>query len=114
MIKKVAIAVALGLTFAASVMGAATAKDVKIGVVVKIGGIPWFNAMEAGIKDAARRWGRRLHGRPDQCRPRTAGSRHRGSDRAGRKVIGVVPNDAEVLEPVLQEGARCRDHRDHP
>ena len=45
----------------------AQAKDVKVGVVVKIGGIPWFNAMENGIKEkcqGTRR--RRLHGRADQ------------------------------------------------
>ena len=31
----------------------ADANKPTIGVVVKIGGIPWFNAMEAGIKKAA-------------------------------------------------------------
>ena len=31
----------------------AWAADPKLGVVVKIGGIPWFNAMEVGIKKAA-------------------------------------------------------------
>ena len=30
----------------------------------------------------------------------------------GVNVIGVVPNDANVLEPVLQEGARRR-HQGH-
>ena len=31
----------------------ADANKPTIGVVVKIGGIPWFNAMEVGIKKAA-------------------------------------------------------------
>ena len=29
----------------------------KVGVVVKIGGIPWFNAMEAGIKERGQKLG---------------------------------------------------------
>ena len=34
----------------------ASAAD-KVGVVVKIGGIPWFNAMEAGIKEQGQKLG---------------------------------------------------------
>jgi len=46
-----------------------------IGVVVKIGGIPWFNAMEAGDQEAGGSTGREsLHGRPDQCGPGVAGA----------------------------------------
>ena len=35
----------------ASSFAALAADAAKVGVVVKIGGIPWFNAMEAGIKE---------------------------------------------------------------
>src|SRR6185503_6283441 len=34
-------------------LGSALAADPSVGIVVKIGGIPWFNAMEVGIKKAA-------------------------------------------------------------
>ena len=43
-----------GAVASLSVMGALPAvaqRPPTIGVVVKIGGIPWFNAMEAGIKE---------------------------------------------------------------
>ena len=43
------------LAIAAVAAAPALAEDFKIGVVVKIGGIPWFNAMEAGITAARRR-----------------------------------------------------------
>ena len=41
-----------GVAFAATLSGAAFAQDKPtMGVVVKIGGIPWFNAMETGITE---------------------------------------------------------------
>ena len=43
--------IATALAIASIAMAApALAKDFKIGVVVKIGGIAWFNAMEKGIQ----------------------------------------------------------------
>ncbi len=33
------------------------ADKIRMGIVVKIGGIPWFNAMEAGIKSEAAKRG---------------------------------------------------------
>ncbi|TIU75446.1 MAG: autoinducer 2 ABC transporter substrate-binding protein, partial [Mesorhizobium sp.] len=45
MIAALAATLMLGGSFAAMAQQAG-----KVGVVVKIGGIPWFNAMEAGIK----------------------------------------------------------------
>ena len=33
--------------------GFALAAEAQVGIVVKIGGIQWFNAMEAGIKQEA-------------------------------------------------------------
>lgn len=75
----------------------------QIAVVVKIGGIPWFNAMEAGIKKAAAERGvdAWMIG-PTQA---DAAQQVRAvEDLIARKVdvIAVVPNDATALEPVFQ------------
>ena len=74
-----------------------------IGVVVKIGGIPWFNAMEAGIK----RKSAELGVKASMIGPTSADPALQVraiEDLIAQKVdvIGVVPNDAEVLEPVLE------------
>ena len=74
-----------------------------IGVVVKIGGIPWFNAMEAGIK----RKSAELGVKATMIGPTSADPALQVraiEDLIAQKVdvIGVVPNDAEVLEPVLE------------
>jgi simple sugar transport system substrate-binding protein len=50
MIAALAASLSLGVSFAAM------AAD-KVGVVVKIGGIPWFNAMDAGIKEQGAKLG---------------------------------------------------------
>ncbi len=79
-------------------------KKPQVGIVVKIGGIPWFNAMEVGIKkDAAERRRRRLDDRADPA-PIAALQVRAMEDLIAKKVdvIGVVPNDAKALEPVLQ------------
>jgi simple sugar transport system substrate-binding protein len=44
------VGVAVGAVLAS---GAFAADKPTMGVVVKIGGIPWFNAMETGIKEVA-------------------------------------------------------------
>jgi len=78
-------------------------KKPQIGIVVKIGGIPWFNAMEVGIKKAAAEQGvdAWMVG-PTQA---DAAQQVRAvEDLIARKVdvIGVVPNDATALQPVFQ------------
>jgi len=83
-------------------LGSALAADPSVGIVVKIGGIPWFNAMEVGIKKAAPEfkmdaW---MVG-PTQA---DAAQQVRAiEDLIARKVavIGIVPNDSAALEPVL-------------
>lgn len=96
---------ALGTGVAAATLGAtgiAYAADPQTGIVVKIGGIPWFNAMEAGIKKASPEfkvdaW---MVG-PTQA---DAAQQVRAiEDLIARKVavIGIVPNDSAALEPVL-------------
>jgi len=74
----------------------------RMGVVVKIGGIPWFNAMEAGIREQGQKLGidAFMIG-PVSADP--ALQVRAIEDLIAQKVdvIGVVPNDAKVLEPVL-------------
>src|SRR5690242_4306412 len=81
----------------------ATPENPVIGVVVKIGGIPWFNAMEQGIKRKAGELGvKAFMVGPTSADP--ALQVRAIEDLIAQKVdvIGVVPNDAEVLEPVLE------------
>lgn len=86
---------------------AQAAEKIRMGIVVKIGGIPWFNAMEAGIKSEAAKSGidAWMVG-PTAADP--ALQVRAIEDLIAQKVdiIGVVPNDPKVLEPVLQ---RARD-----
>ncbi|RKP44428.1 substrate-binding domain-containing protein [Pararobbsia silviterrae] len=88
--------------FAANMAWASPDKPV-IGVVVKIGGIPWFNAMEAGIKKRADQLGvKAFMVGPTSADPALQVRAIEDLIAQHVDVIGVVPNDAEVLEPVLQ------------
>ncbi len=93
-----------GAALAGGVMRPAWAqKKPQIATVVKIGGIPWFNAMEVGIKKAGEEQGvdAWMIG-PTQA---DAAQQVRAvEDLIARKVdvIAVVPNDAVALEPVFQ------------
>ncbi|WP_445682365.1 autoinducer 2 ABC transporter substrate-binding protein [Radicibacter daui] len=84
--------------------GALAADKPTMGVVVKVGGIPWFNAMETGIKEAAASEGMdaTMIG-PTSADP--ALQVRAIEDLIAKKVdvIGVVPNDEKALEPVLQK-----------
>lgn len=94
-------AFAASLSLAGAVV--AFAEDApKVGVVVKIGGIPWFNAMEAGIKEQGQKLGvdAFMIG-PTSADPALQVRAIEDLIAQGVKVIGVVPNDAKVLEPVL-------------
>jgi len=94
-------AVAASLSIA-SAFSAAAQETGKVGIVVKIGGIPWFNAMEAGIKERAAKLGvdAFMIG-PTSADPALQVRAIEDLIAQGVKVIGVVPNDAAVLEPVL-------------
>ena len=75
-----------------------------MGVVVKIGGIPWFNAMETGIKEEGAKDGvDAFMVGPTSADP--ALQVRAIEDLIAKKVnvIGVVPNDEKALEPVLQK-----------
>jgi simple sugar transport system substrate-binding protein len=93
--------VAMAATFGLSAM----AQDKPtMGVVVKIGGIPWFNAMEAGIKEqgAALGMDAEMIG-PTSADPALQVRAIEDLIARGVDVIGVVPNDEAALEPVLQK-----------
>ncbi|WP_428424966.1 autoinducer 2 ABC transporter substrate-binding protein [Pararhizobium sp.] len=95
MIAALAASLSLGVSFAA------LAAD-KVGVVVKIGGIPWFNAMDAGIKEQGAKLGLdAFMVGPTSADPALQVRAIEDLIAQGVKVIGVVPNDAKVLEPVL-------------
>jgi len=97
------ISAALGLSLAL-LASTAFAEGPKVGIVAKVGGIPWFNAMEAGIKEQSAKLG--VNGfmvGPTSADP--ALQVRAIEDLIAQKVdvIGVVPNDAKVLEPVLKK-----------
>ena len=94
---------AAGVLPAAAGRALAQGKRPQIAVVVKIGGIPWFNAMEVGIKKAAEEQG--VDGWMVGPTQADAAQQVRAvEDLIARKVdvIAVVPNDATALEPVLK------------
>ena len=83
----------------------ALSTDTTIAVVVKIGGIPWFNAMENGIK--ARGVG---HNRRNDWLNNDPALQVRAIEdliAKGVDVIGVVPNDEAALEPVLSKAMQA-------
>lgn len=83
---------------------AAMAEDFKMAVVVKIGGIPWFNAMEKGIeKEAKARGITAWQVGPTAADPALQVRAIEDLIAQRVDVIGVVPNDATVLEPVLKK-----------
>ena len=93
---------ALALGLAAS--SAAAQDNPTMGVVVKIGGIPWFNAMEDGIRERAAEIGMdaEMIG-PTSADPALQVRAIEDLIARGVDVIGVVPNDEAALEPVLQK-----------
>ena len=102
MIRKIlAAALAASLSLAGA-YSAAAQETGKVGVVVKIGGIPWFNAMEAGIKERGEELGvDAFMVGPTSADPALQVRAIEDLIAQNVKVIGVVPNDAKVLEPVL-------------
>ncbi len=95
-------AATLALAMTGFAVGAVAQDKPKLGVVVKIGGIPWFNAMEVGIKQRGEELGMDafMIG-PTSADPALQVRAIEDLIAQGVDAIGVVPNDAEVLEPVL-------------
>lgn len=89
--------VALAATMATGALGAPT-----MGIVVKIGGIPWFNAMESGIHERGAELGveATMIG-PTSADPALQVRAIEDLIAKGVDIIGVVPNDEAALEPVL-------------
>lgn len=104
MLRKSGLITALAAAVSLAALGTAIAKDVKVGVVVKIGGIPWFNAMENGITARAKELGNEgfMVG-PTSADPALQVRAVEDLIAQGVDVIGVVPNDAAALEPVLKK-----------
>ncbi len=101
--RRQSLAVAGASLAATAVRPAWAQKQPQIAVVVKIGGIPWFNAMEVGIKKAAAEQNVNAW----MVGPTQADAAQQVAaveDLIARKVdvIAVVPNDAVALEPVFQ------------
>jgi simple sugar transport system substrate-binding protein len=87
----------------ASSLASASPDKPVIGIVVKIGGIPWFNAMDAGIRKRADQLGvKAFMVGPTSADPALQVRAIEDLIAQHVDVIGVVPNDAKVLEPVLQ------------
>ena len=75
-----------------------------MGVVVKIGGIPWFNAMEVGIKEQGEALGVDAYMiGPTSADPAMQVRAIEDMIAKGVDIIGVVPNDEKALEPVLKK-----------
>jgi len=102
--KKTLAAILAGVVIATSAFTAVAADKPTMGVVVKIGGIPWFNAMEQGIKEQGAAIGvdAEMIG-PTSADPALQVRAIEDLIAKGVTVIGVVPNDEKALEPVLEK-----------
>jgi simple sugar transport system substrate-binding protein len=108
MLRKLA-AVFAGAALVASLGVAVSAAEAPtMGIVVKIGGIPWFNAMETGIKENAAKLGvnATMIG-PTSADPSLQVRAIEDLIAKKVNVIGVVPNDEKALEPVLEKARQA-------
>lgn len=101
-------AAAAGTALALFAFSALGADKPTMGVVVKIGGIPWFNAMEAGIKENGAKLGvdASMIG-PTSTDPALQVRAIEDLIAKNVNVIGVVPNDEKALEPVLEKAMKA-------
>jgi simple sugar transport system substrate-binding protein len=105
MLRQVLMALGTAIALALAPYGVqAQSKKPTMGIVVKIGGIPWFNAMEMGIKEQGEKLGvaATMIG-PTSADPALQVRAIEDLIAKGVAVIGVVPNDEKALEPVLQK-----------
>lgn len=80
------------------------AKAYEIAIVVKIGGIPWFNRLEVGVKQAAEELGVNAYMvGPADADPAQQVKMVEDLVAKGVDAIGVVPNDAQSMEPVFDK-----------
>ncbi len=78
--------------------------------ISKVDGMPWFNRMGEGVVEAGNAFGVNA----SQVGPSSTDAPQQVKiieDLIARKVnaITIVPNDANVLEPVFKKSARCRN-----
>ena len=108
MFKKLTIALAGTVLAATFAFSAYAADKPTMGIVVKIGGIPWFNAMEMGIKENGAKLGvdATMIG-PTSADPALQVRAIEDLIAKGVKIIGVVPNDEKALEPVLEKARKA-------
>jgi simple sugar transport system substrate-binding protein len=104
MIKRLTAALAGAALAATLALGVQAQDKPTMGIVVKIGGIPWFNAMETGIKEKAEQLGldATMIG-PTSADPALQVRAIEDLIAKGVDIIGVVPNDEAALEPVLEK-----------
>lgn len=102
--------ISLGKIFSSSLLGlmmcstAAIAQEVEVVNISKIGGMPWFNRMGEGVTDAGKELGINAY----QVGPSSTDAPQQVKiieDLIAKKVsaISIVPNDANVLEPVFKK-----------
>ena len=96
------LAFASAVAVAAALSGAASAQT--MGIVVKVGGSPWFNAMDTGIQKKAAELGVTAE-MIGPVSPDPALQVQAIEDLIAKNVdvIGIVPNDQSALEPVLKK-----------
>jgi simple sugar transport system substrate-binding protein len=104
MLKKLTVSLASFALVASLTVAAYAADKPTMGIVVKIGGIPWFNAMETGIKEQGEKLGvdASMIG-PTSADPALQVRAIEDLIAKGVNIIGVVPNDEKALEPVLEK-----------
>jgi simple sugar transport system substrate-binding protein len=102
-------AAAAGTVVASLIALSALAADKPtMGIVVKIGGIPWFNAMETGIKENGAKLGvDAIMIGPTSADPALQVRAIEDLIAKNVTVIGVVPNDEKALEPVLEKARKA-------
>lgn len=83
---------------------AATAETTTIGVVVKIGGIPWFQQMTEGVKSQAEKLGIEADvSAPASTDPKLQVKAIEDLIARDVDVIGIVPNDEAAVESALSK-----------
>jgi len=108
MIKRFMGAVAGVAAVAALAVAAQAAGKPTMGIVVKIGGIPWFNAMNTGIKEVGKELGvNAFMVGPTSADPALQVRAIEDLIAKGVDVIGVVPNDEDAVEPVLAKARKA-------
>jgi simple sugar transport system substrate-binding protein len=79
-------------------------KSYDIAVVVKIGGVPWFKVLEAGVTQAAQDFGQNTTvSSPKSVDPSQQATIIEELITKGVDAVAVVPNDAASLGPVFEK-----------